>query len=71
MGRDPSPGRIIYHFDVDGAYWLDPSDEGRVPNAWGTHYSVRDLGPPSRESSALGSPAHYVPIQGGAEIVSR
>jgi hypothetical protein len=35
------PGRTIYCFDVDGTYWLDPGDEGRVPNGWGSEYSVR------------------------------
>jgi hypothetical protein len=35
------PGRTVYCFDVDGAYWLDPNDEGRIPNGWGTEYSVR------------------------------
>jgi 1,4-alpha-glucan branching enzyme len=35
------PGRTVYCFDVDGSYWLDPHDEGRVPNGWGSEYSVR------------------------------
>jgi hypothetical protein len=35
------PGRAVYCFDVDGAYWLDPDDEGRIPNGWGSEYSVR------------------------------
>ncbi len=35
------PGRTLYHFSVDGAYWLDPYDEGRVPNCWGSEYSLR------------------------------
>jgi 1,4-alpha-glucan branching enzyme len=34
------PGRVTYHFDVDGAAWLDPNDDGRIPNTWGTEYSV-------------------------------
>jgi 1,4-alpha-glucan branching enzyme len=34
-------GRVIYHFDVDGASWLDPNDDGRIRNAWGSEYSVR------------------------------
>lgn len=38
------PGRTIYCFSVDGAYWLDPGDEGRVPNGWGSEYSVRYVG---------------------------
>ena len=37
------PGRIIYLFDVDGEFWLDPDDEARTPNAWGTEYSVRQV----------------------------
>lgn len=35
------PGRTVYYFDVDGACWLDPNDEGRIPNGWGSEYSVR------------------------------
>jgi len=35
------PGRTVYCFEVDGAYWLDPNDEGRIPNGWGSEYSVR------------------------------
>jgi hypothetical protein len=31
----------VYCFDVGGAYWLDPNDEGRIPNGWGSEYSVR------------------------------
>ncbi len=38
---DLPPGRAVYCFDVDGAYWLDPNDEGRIPNGWGSEYSVR------------------------------
>ena len=38
------PGRTIYCFSVDGAYWLDPNDDGRVPNGWGSEYSVRHVG---------------------------
>jgi len=46
------PGRTIYCFNVDGAYWLDPDDDGRVPNGWGSEYSVRHVGasgPPAPE----------------------
>ncbi len=39
------PGRLIYGFWVDGMMWLDPEDEGRVPNAWGSEYSVRTIHP--------------------------
>lgn len=35
------PGRVVYLFDVDGARWLDPDDEERMPNSWGSEYSVR------------------------------
>jgi hypothetical protein len=35
------PGRIVYGFDVDGIFWLDPSDEARLPNGWGSEYSIR------------------------------
>lgn len=35
------PGRIVYCFQVDGAHWLDPHDDGRLPNGWGSEYSVR------------------------------
>ena len=38
---DLPPGRTVYYFDVDGAYWLDPNDDGRIPNGWGSEYSVR------------------------------
>ena len=45
------PGRTVYCFDVDGTYWLDPHDEGRVPNGWGSEYSVRFV-PQLTESTA-------------------
>jgi len=35
------PGRVLYCIWVDGTSWLDPHDEGRVPNGWGSEYSVR------------------------------
>ena len=35
------PGRAVYHFFVHGAPWLNPHDEGRIPNGWGSEYSVR------------------------------
>ncbi len=34
-------GRTLYYFAVDGIWWLDPHDDGRVPNGWGSEYSVR------------------------------
>ena len=59
------PGSIVYGFDVDGTFWLDPNDEGRVPNGWGSEYSTRLIRPPvSRprwQSSAL------VTVQGRRE----
>jgi hypothetical protein len=39
------PGRVVYHFDVDGAVWLDPNDDGRIRNTRGSHYSVRHITP--------------------------
>ena len=38
-----TPGRAVYCFSVDGIMWLDPADEGRVPNGWGSEYSVRHV----------------------------
>jgi len=35
------PGRVVYCFSVDGILWLDPGDEGRMANGWGSEYSVR------------------------------
>jgi hypothetical protein len=35
---------------VDGAMWLDPEDEGRLPNGWGSEYSLRHITPPRRFS---------------------
>jgi len=49
------PGRTIYCFNVDGAYWLDPNDDGRVPNGWGSEYSVRYVGA-SGPTAAFRSP---------------
>lgn len=37
------PGRVVYLFSVDGAMWLDPEDDGRLPNGWGSEYSVRHV----------------------------
>jgi AMP-activated protein kinase-like protein len=37
------PGRTLYHFSVDGTFWLDPHDEGRIPNGWGSEYSIRHV----------------------------
>lgn len=38
-----SPCRAVYLFYVDGATWLDPEDDGRLPNGWGSEYSVRHV----------------------------
>jgi 1,4-alpha-glucan branching enzyme len=48
-----TPGRAVYCFSVDGTMWLDPSDEGRVPNGWGSEYSVRHVA-----SEAMFAAAH-------------
>ncbi len=40
-----APGRAVYGFWVDGMMWLDPSDEGREPNIWGSEFSVRTIDP--------------------------
>jgi len=45
-------GRAVYCFWVDGTMWLDQDDEGRMPNAWGSEYSVRYIRP-AWPSSAL------------------
>ena len=34
-------GLVVYCFYVDGVPWLDPHDEGRIPNEWGTELSSR------------------------------
>ena len=37
------PGRAVYLFSVDGVMWLDPADDGRLPNGWGSEYSIRHV----------------------------
>lgn len=37
------PGRILYLFSVDGVTWLDPDDDDRAANGWGSEYSVRRI----------------------------
>ena len=37
------PGRVVYHFDVDGAVWLDPNDDERMRTARGSEYSARHV----------------------------
>jgi hypothetical protein len=51
-------GRIVYGFDVDGAFWLDPCDEGRLPNGRGSEYSIRFVRPS----------ADTTPIRGAAGV---
>lgn len=62
------PGRIAYCYDVDGACWLDPEDQGRVPNDWGTEYSLREVSPGSRRPAP---PTRHDlrsrPIRGGSQ----
>lgn len=43
-----APGRTVYEFWVDGVMWLDPADDGREPNDWGSEDSVRYVDPPFR-----------------------
>jgi len=62
------PGRAVYCFDVDGIIWLDPNDDGRVPNGWGPEYSVRNVAPISEPASDLRPPKDLIPIQGGAQL---
>jgi Glycogen recognition site of AMP-activated protein kinase len=50
------PGRTAYHFSVDGAPWLDPQDEARIPNGWGSEYSVRCMRRRTRGRRAQLSP---------------
>jgi anti-sigma B factor antagonist len=59
-------GRVVYCFDVDGATWLDPNDQGRTSNDWGSEFSIRNIEPISQPPSPLRSPK--VPVQGGAQI---
>jgi anti-anti-sigma factor len=63
-----SPGRVVYYFDVDGTTWLDPQDDGRIPNGWGSEYSVRNVAPISEPPSSLRSLSDQVPIGGGAQV---
>jgi hypothetical protein len=38
-----APGRIVYLFSVDRVMWLDPQDNERLANGWGSEYSVRHI----------------------------
>lgn len=51
------PGRTFYGFWVDGMMWLDPADEGREPNAWGSECSVRNVDPAPKSASLMGATA--------------
>lgn len=55
------PGRFIYCFDVDGAAWLDPADDGRMPNGWGSEHSIRDVREGSPVSAAVRPAEHLLP----------
>jgi 1,4-alpha-glucan branching enzyme len=52
-----TPGRAVYCFSVDGVMWLDPADEGRVPNGWGSEYSVRHVASGAEAAFAAAQPA--------------
>jgi len=58
----------VYYFDVDGAYWLDPNDDGRVPNAWGSEYSVRHVKLLSDVSPMAPPVENHVPVRGGPQL---
>jgi len=64
-----TPGRIVYYFDVDGTYWLDPNDDGRVPNAWGSEYSVRHVKLLSDVPPGASPSKSQVPVQRGPQLV--
>ncbi len=38
---DLPPGQVVYRLWVDGTTWLDPYDDGREANVWGSEDSVR------------------------------
>ena len=35
------PGTYPYLYYVDGAWYNDPCDDGRMPSGWGNEYSLR------------------------------
>jgi hypothetical protein len=61
-----SPGRIVYCFDVDGTAWLDLQDDGRVPNCWGSEYSVRNIAPPDEPMAVTEDAVRHEPTPYGA-----
>jgi hypothetical protein len=38
---DLPTGVYAYLFLVDGAWYNDPADDGRIPSGWGNEYSLR------------------------------
>lgn len=53
------PGRVVYLFEVDGEGRLDPDDEERMPNSWGSEYSIRYVGAApagAKDTEAPGTP---------------
>jgi anti-sigma B factor antagonist len=59
-----SRGRVVYCFDVDGTPWLDPSDDGRIPNGWGSEYSIREVRQRAEESAPGGrTPRELLALQ--------
>jgi anti-sigma B factor antagonist len=61
------PGRTVYCFDVDGTIWLDPYDEGRMANDWGSECSVRNIAPIPAPPPAQRPPMGIALMQGGAQ----
>jgi len=42
---------VVYLFDMDGEFWLDPGDDERIPNSWGSEYSVRHIAATPKRAS--------------------
>ncbi len=64
-----SPGRVVYCFDVDGIAWLDPNDEGRIPNGWGSEYSIREVRQWAEASAPVRTPREPLALQGPQDEV--
>jgi len=64
-----SPGRIVYYFDVDGAAWLDPDDDGRIPNGWGSEYSVREVRQSAEAPVPVRAPRNPLALPGVLDAV--
>jgi anti-sigma B factor antagonist len=59
---------MAYCYNVDGTYWLDPKDHGRVSNDWGTEYSIREVSPGSpRPAPPTLRDLRARPIRGGSQ----